>query len=391
MWNSLEFPRMNVVPAMLMIGHGRVVSCPLGIGGGVAMATIHESVRHYEDWLREQLHGDIVEDDLTEKHEKMKANAFVFLRATYWRWAETILDICPDLTTGPQVLGVGDIHLENYGTWRDADGRLVWGVNDFDEAAEMPYALDLARLATSAILAGGSSAKADDIAAAIIKGYSRGLDAPRPVVLDRDYAWLRELAVVPEKERKKFWKKMDELKREPAPKDYLAAISRCMPEPGLTIDKTARRSAGAGSLGRPRWVGIADWRGGPIVREAKALVTSAWSRQHRPGESSVQGAEIANGKHRPIDPWYRIEGNLVVRRLSPNNRKIEAEDNLSALLSSDMLEAMGLDLANLHSGSEGRAAAIKEDLGKRKPGWLGANAAAAAAATEKEYEEWVKR
>ena len=51
------------------------------------------------------------------------------------------------------MLAVGDIHLENFGTWRDADGRLVWGVNDFDEAAEMPYALDLIRLATSALVA----------------------------------------------------------------------------------------------------------------------------------------------------------------------------------------------------------------------------------------------
>lgn len=356
------------------------------------MATIQDSTRHYEDWLRQQLPGEVVEADLAEKHKKMtEESAFVFLRATYWRWAETILDICPDLASGPQVLGVGDIHLENYGTWRDADGRLVWGVNDFDEAAEMPYGLDLARLATSAILAGGSSAKADDIASAIIKGYSRGLDAPRPVVLDRDHEWLRELAIVPDKERKKFWKKMGDLMKEPtreaAPNDYLAAISQCMPDPVRSIE-TARRSAGVGSLGRPRWVGIADWRGGPIVREAKALVTSAWSRQHRPGESSLQGAEIANGKHRPTDPWYRIEGNIVVRRLSPNNRKIEAEDNLSALLSGDMLYVMGLDLANLHSGSEGRAAAIKEDLGKRRPDWLAKSATAAAAATEKVCNEW---
>ena len=102
----------------------------------------------------------------------------------------------------------------------------------------------------------------------------------------------------------------------------------------------------------------------------------------------MQGAQIANGRFRPIDPWYRIEGSIVVRRLSPNNRKIEAVDNLSALLSSDMLDVMGLDLANLHSGSEGRAAAIKEDLGKRKLGWLGANAKVAAAATDKEFAEW---
>jgi hypothetical protein len=26
----------------------------------------------------------------------------------------------------PRVLGVGDIHLENFGTWRDAEGRMVW-------------------------------------------------------------------------------------------------------------------------------------------------------------------------------------------------------------------------------------------------------------------------
>ena len=51
------------------------------------------------------------------------------------------------------VLSVGDLHLENFGTWRDADGRLVWGVNDFDEAAVMPYVLDLVRLVTSIQLA----------------------------------------------------------------------------------------------------------------------------------------------------------------------------------------------------------------------------------------------
>ena len=64
----------------------------------------------------------------------MAKGAFQFLRATYWRWAETIHDVCPELADAPQVLAVGDIHLENFGTWRDVDGRLVWGVNDFDEA-----------------------------------------------------------------------------------------------------------------------------------------------------------------------------------------------------------------------------------------------------------------
>ena len=118
------------------------------------MADIHQSTKSYEDWLRRQLGRDVVEKDLAQKHEKMRESPFAFLRATYWRWAETVLEICPDTAEAPQVLAVGDIHLENFGTWRDADGRLVWGVNDFDEAAEMPYVLDLIRLATSALVAG---------------------------------------------------------------------------------------------------------------------------------------------------------------------------------------------------------------------------------------------
>ena len=106
---------------------------------------------------------------------------FVFLRATYWRWAEIIPEICPDLMSAPPVLAVGDIHLENYGTWRDREGRLVWGVNDFDEAAEMPYTLDLARLSTSAALAVPADEKQRQTQGkAILEGYADGLARPRP-------------------------------------------------------------------------------------------------------------------------------------------------------------------------------------------------------------------
>ena len=210
------------------------------------MTTIHQSARQYEDSLREQLHGDVLEQDLAKKHDKMREGAFVFLRATYWRWAETILDVCPDLAGGTQVLAVGDIHLENYGTWRDVEGRLAWGVNDFDEAAEMPYALDLVRLAASAMLGRGRRRVTDEeICAAILKGYRQGLRAPRPVMLDRDKLWLRELVVVSEEGRAEFWKKIATVTGKPAPERYLRAIADAMPEPGLPI-KTARRRAGTG-------------------------------------------------------------------------------------------------------------------------------------------------
>ena len=86
---------------------------------------IFKSAAAYEDWLRNHL-DTVVEKDIAVKHQKMADGAFQFLRATYWRWAETIYGVCRDLKDAPHVLAVGDVHVENFGTWRDAEGRLVW-------------------------------------------------------------------------------------------------------------------------------------------------------------------------------------------------------------------------------------------------------------------------
>ena len=159
-----------------------------------------------------------------------------------------------------------------------------------------------------------------------------------------------------------------------------------MPEQGMTI-KTSTRSAGTGSLGRPRWVGIADWRGAPVVREAKAIVRSAWSLAHGTADSRIHAGEIAKGRFRAIDPWLRLDGNIVVRRLSPNNRKIEIDDGVNAF-SPAMLEAMGAELANVHLGLVDRRTAIKRDLDKRKKGWLAESSRRAADAVVTDYKSW---
>lgn len=352
------------------------------------MATIQQSARAYERWLKDQLGGELVAADLHRKHDKMHASAFVFFRATYWRWAEMILDVCPELSQAPSVLAVGDIHLENFGTWRDAEGRLAWGVNDFDEAAEMPYVLDLVRLAASALLAGASQGVAAETAcSAILQGYGQGLRAPKPVSLDGDYAWLMKLVEVSEHERAKFWKKITDARSKAAPKRYRDAIAKAMPVPGLTV-RTGQRSAGAGSLGRPRWIGVADWRGSPVVREAKALAMSAWARVHATKAHKIRAGEIANGRFHSLDPWYAIEKGLVVRRLSPNNRKIEVESGGPQLFSGGMLQLMGFELANLHSGVADRGGAITRDLGRRKRGWLAEAAKRADKACTRDFNDW---
>lgn len=349
-----------------------------------------QSKKHYESWMREQLGKDLVPADLAEKNRLMKQSPFVFLRGTYWRWAEQSMELFPDLANAPVVLAVGDIHLENFGTWRDVDGRLVWGVNDFDEATYMPYALDLVRLGASAALgANARSSEIPELCDAILSGYRNGLADPSPVVLDRDWSWLRGRVIVPEDVRQKFWKKVRARHTETAPPRFRQALRDAMPDPEVEFD-TARRVAGTGSLGRPRWIAVAEWRGAPIVREAKAVLPSAWNFAHSLPNAPIEMAKIAAGRYRSPDPWYRITNGLVVRRLSPNNRKIEANTISGRLHGQRMLWAMGFELANIHLGIDDARSVIEKDLKGRDPGWLSAMTVKAAAAVLSDYKEFGK-
>jgi hypothetical protein len=350
---------------------------------------IVQSTAAYEDWLAKQFDKGIVKRDLEEKHAKMRKGPFPFLRATYWRWAETIFEVCKELKDAPAVLAVGDIHLENYGTWRDDESRLVWGVNDFDGAAKMPYAVDLVRLAASAILARTShDLSSTAICTAIWDGYDEGLHQPLPFVLDEEHAWLRKLFIATEDDRAEFWQKMDELEAEAPDPRYRKAIEAALPEQNIKFI-FARRTAGTGSLGRPRWVGIGRWHGGRLVREAKALVISGWTLAFDPGSEKLYVDKIASGSFRAPDPWYRVIDNVVVRRLSPNSHKIEVKHDSAVLLEPRMLGAMGHELANVHLGTGDVQRAVDSHFHDRDAAWLKKAAEDAAENVSSEYEEWM--
>ncbi len=288
---------------------------------------ITESTVRYEAWLRQELGAELVQGDLDRKHARMAADPFPFLRATYWRWAETILDCCPTLAKAETVLGVGDIHLENFGTWHDADGRLVWGINDYDEAAAMPWPLDLVRLATSGVLAGGK----------------------------------------------------------PGPR-WVAALQAALP-PGARILHLAPRTAGTGSLGRPRWVALAEWRGGLVAREAKAVVASGWVLPPDRGHRAIRSLEAATSAFRVPDPWYGVADHIAVRRLSPSNRKIEVAKDPGLLLAPAMLTAMGHEIASLHRANSA-AKPLCRQLDALPGRWLKRAAEAAADMTKSDFQAW---
>jgi len=333
-----------------------------------------KATRQFEDWLGRRT--EIVEKDLRFKHRNMKGEVFPFLRATYYRWAQVWPKVCADLARAPQVLAVGDLHVENFGTWRDIDGRLIWGVNDFDEAHPLAYTNDLVRLAVSAHLAseaGRLPLNRKDICNSIVDGYHQSLRAHgRAFVLEEDHKWLRLIAENELRDPVRFWLKMDALPtlKEPVPLSAIDAIEHLMPVRDVRY-RIAHRVAGLGSLGHARYVAIADWNGGRIAREAKALVSSAcyWAKEYE-GPSEILYQTVISRAVRCPDPFVQLRGRWIVRRLSPHCSRIELATLKAQGEELRLLRAMGWETANIHLGTRTARKLILRHLQKQKPRWL---------------------
>jgi len=342
----------------------------------------------YEKWLARQC--AVVRRDLKTKHEKMAKNPFAFLRGTYFRWARRIETLCPGLANAPAVLCVGDVHLENFGTWRDGEGRWVWGVNDFDEAAVMPYAFDLVRLVASAHLAPGLAIDIDDIAAAVLKGYRRGLERPRPTLLDEHETWMRPYVACSDAERRAFWQEIDALPTADPPRLVKRGLQRTLPA-GARIVRFAARAKGNGGLGRPRFVADAVWCGGRVLREARAQVPSAWSWARDDTRAKPQFAKLSDGAYRAPDPWLALRDNFIFRRIAADSRKVELDQDAQARLTLRLLEAMGFDLGAIHAAAKrSRRSAIATHLSEQPRRWLSAAAQDAAADVIRDYKAWTR-
>ncbi|MFE3590001.1 DUF2252 domain-containing protein [Streptomyces niveus] len=110
------------------------------------------------------------------KFRKMAASAFAFYRGTACLFYNDLArerDGAPyvDDRTG-RVWIHGDLHAENFGTYMDANGRLIFNVNDFDEAYVGPFTWDLKRLAASLALIGYSKALSDDQISELVRIYA---------------------------------------------------------------------------------------------------------------------------------------------------------------------------------------------------------------------------
>jgi hypothetical protein len=304
---------------------------------------IREATADYERWLGR--HMRLVAPDLELKHARMRSAIFPFMRATFYRWCQLWRGLAASERGLARVSAVGDLHLENFGTWRDLEGRLVWGINDYDEATTLGWSEDLVRLATSAHLAIADDhlqVRRREASAAILGGYREGLErGPRPFALEERNAWLRRVATSELRDQVAFWTKMGALRtaRDPDP-DAVGVLLAALPEPDLPA-RICRRVAGMGSLGRPRFVALAEWRGGGVAREAKATAPSAWVWAS--GGAEPKGAVAASA-----DPTVRRSGRWLVRRLAPHCARIELADLPRERDEERLLEAMGFETAHVH-------------------------------------------
>src|SRR6516225_10149588 len=82
------------------------------------------------------------------KLKRMAHDPFAFFRGADNLYAEAWPGLKPP-EEGPAIPICGDLHLENFGAYRDDDGEFLYDITDFDEAVVAPCSVDLVRCATS--------------------------------------------------------------------------------------------------------------------------------------------------------------------------------------------------------------------------------------------------
>ena len=123
--------------------------------------------------------GDLLAADpaaFQTKFRKMAASAFAFYRGTACLF---YADLDGERDAGPfqdertsRVWIHGDLHAENFGTYMNANGHLLFNVNDFDEAYVGPFTWDLKRFVASVALLGYSKALSDEQITSLVTTYA---------------------------------------------------------------------------------------------------------------------------------------------------------------------------------------------------------------------------
>ncbi|MFI5236214.1 MAG: DUF2252 family protein, partial [Gemmatimonadales bacterium] len=265
---------------------------------------------------------------LAIKYRIMRGDPFAFLRGTAHLFHEDWPAGSP-LDATPLGWMCGDLHLENFGTFKGDNGLAYFDQNDFDEAALAPATRDLARFLCSLHLAGqrlgADREESTGLARAFLAAYRATLltGAPRWVeratargmvrrllrgVRNRTRSQLLAERTAPVKGRCRL--RLDAGRALPADDDALEAVSECLAH--LPAEPTApryyqvidlvRRVSGTGSLGLGRYVALVRGTGDGKKRRGMVLLEI---KEARP---SVLAAHLTG----TAQPAWRSEAERVV-------------------------------------------------------------------------------
>ncbi|MFI5452266.1 DUF2252 domain-containing protein [Pedobacter sp. UC225_61] len=121
------------------------------------------------------------------KYTRMAENAFRFFRGTCHLFYERLSKL-KGLPFSPLVWICGDLHIENFGSYRGENGLIYFDLNDFDEGVLAPALFEVVRLLTSIFVAFEVYGIAEDQAANLVSiflaSYSSVLAKGKAVAID---------------------------------------------------------------------------------------------------------------------------------------------------------------------------------------------------------------
>jgi uncharacterized protein (DUF2252 family) len=267
-------------------------------------------------------------DRLRLKLARLRQDPFAFYRGTN----ALFLSFLPRrhaLFRAPLTLVCGDLHVENFGAFK-ADNRLCYfDINDFDEACVAPFTLDIVRfLASVRLAAGGLGLGRAQIAAftrVFLDAYMAAIHDGKPRWIERSLAggvFRQLLRQAMRRTRREFLDRFSKRKNgkrrlridgvrtlavdaaeRPRLARFLVRCRRAGARPAIAAPflklkpsffkllDAARRIAGNGSLGLPRYVLLVQGRGSPDqnfaldLKFAAPSATAEWLGDPQPAWS----------------------------------------------------------------------------------------------------------
>jgi uncharacterized protein (DUF2252 family) len=343
------------------------------------------------------------------KYRAMHDDPFAFLRGTCHLFYKR-LPRAGVLRSGPLAWVCGDLHLQNFGSYK-GDNRLVYfDINDFDESALAPAIWDLVRFLASVWVYAGTrswtTSRARDACRAFVDAYCSALLSGKAYWVERETAQglVRDLLEgLRTREREAFLDARTVRKgrkrqllvdgrhalrasgsQRATVTEFITAFAATQPNPDFyRVLDVARRVAGTGSLGLDRYAILVAGKGSPdgnyMLDLKKAMPSSlvpyvkgvqpAWkSEAHRVVALQRRGQAVAMAFLQPV---YVHRQSFVLRGLQPTEDRIALDrPGLTVPNLTQAIADMGQMVAWAHLRGAGRdGSAIADDLidfGRRK-------------------------